>query len=73
MGGSTGDVSAQTGVTDPVSGRTATLVSTQRDDGNFAGSWDPVGRGVVFGGRLYATALAVLTIESYYCYTRIGR
>ena len=51
----------------------ATLVETQRDDGNFAGSWDPVGRGVVFGGRLYATALSVLTIESYYRYTRLVR
>ena len=49
------------------------VVGSQRDDGNFAGSWDPLGRGVVRGGRLFSTALSVLTLESFYRYTRLVR
>ena len=49
------------------------IVEAKRDDGNFEGSWDPVGKGATAGGRVYATALSVLTLESYYRYTRLVR
>ena len=49
------------------------IVETKRDDGNFKGSWDPVGKGAMAGGRVYATALSVLTLETYYRYTRLVR
>lgn len=42
------------------------LVSTQRKDGPGAGSWDvtdPHGSG---GGRIYQTALSIMTLEVYY-------
>ncbi len=42
------------------------LVSTQLKDGPGAGSWDvtdPHGRG---GGRIYQTALSIMTLEVYY-------
>jgi hypothetical protein len=38
------------------------LVKTQRVDGNFAGSWDPVGVWGEVGGRVYATAMAALCL-----------
>ena len=34
------------------------------------GSWDPESRWGVFGGRIYTTALAVLTLEVYYRFAR---
>jgi squalene cyclase len=43
-----------------------TLVELQEDDGHEAGSWAPVERHDVVGGRLYMTALAVCTLEVYY-------
>ena len=46
----------------------------QRQDGNFAGSWDP--EPDVWGedgGRVYMTAMGVLTLEAYYRYTRLIR
>ena len=43
----------------------------QRDDGNYAGSWDPDSQWGRDGGRVYATALGALTLESYYAYTRL--
>jgi hypothetical protein len=43
------------------------LLALQRTDGHGAGSWDPdpswIGDA---GGRVYATAMAVLTLEIYY-------
>ncbi len=43
------------------------LLKLQRADGHRAGSWDPdpnwIGQ---TGGRVYATAIAVLTLEVYY-------
>ncbi len=39
-----------------------TLLEHQRQDGSFAGSWDPVGAWGSEGGRVYATAMAVLTL-----------
>jgi hypothetical protein len=45
------------------------VVSSQRRDENCArGSWDPQGRWSPEGGRIYSTALAVLTLEVYYRY-----
>jgi len=45
-----------------------TLVKAQRQDGPFAGSWDPRSRWGQFGGRVYSTAVAALTLEVYYRY-----
>lgn len=42
------------------------LISEQRQDGQFAGSWDPNGPWGRYGGRLYSTALSTLTLEVYY-------
>ncbi len=42
------------------------LVSEQRQEGEFAGSWDPRGPYGGYGGRLYSTALATLCLEVYY-------
>lgn len=39
------------------------LLPHQRKEGHEAGSWDPVGEWGVAGGRVYATAIAVLTLE----------
>jgi len=43
-----------------------TLVSTQKTEGENAGSWDPVGPWGPYGGRIYSTALATLCLEVYY-------
>lgn len=43
-----------------------TLISQQRTDGELTGSWDPADRWGRYGGRLYSTALATLTLEVYY-------
>lgn len=43
-----------------------TLISQQRHDGVFAGSWDPDGPWGRYGGRLYSTAISTLTLEVYY-------
>ncbi len=40
----------------------------QRDKGEEAGSWDPVGPWGSAGGRVYSTALMVLGLEVYYRY-----
>ncbi len=42
------------------------LIQHQRIDGPFAGSWDPDGPWGRYGGRIYSTALATLTLEVYY-------
>lgn len=47
---------------------TATLLANQRTDGPAAGSWDPIDRWAVIGGRVYQTALAALMLEVYYRY-----
>jgi hypothetical protein len=46
------------------------LVENQRDSGNFAGSWDPVGCWGEVGGRVYSTALAVMCLQAPYRYAR---
>lgn len=43
-----------------------TLINQQRRDGNLRGSWDPGDPWGRYGGRLYSTALATLTLEVYY-------
>jgi hypothetical protein len=47
------------------------VVKTQRTDGDEAGSWDPVGPWGYVGGRVYATAINVLTLEVYHRHERI--
>lgn len=44
---------------------------TQREDGNFAGSWDPNGAWGEAGGRVYSTAILALTLQAYFRYTRV--
>ena len=50
------------------------LVALQRHKAESCtdGSWDPEGRGAEEGGRIYSTALAVLTLEVYYRYKSQG-
>ncbi len=47
------------------------IVMQQRNDGNFAGSWDPIGAWGEPGGRVYSTALMTLCLEVYYRYGRV--
>lgn len=45
------------------------LIARQRAEGEHKGSWDPPDRGFdAAGGRVYTTAIAVLTLEVYYRY-----
>jgi hypothetical protein len=47
------------------------LIATQMTEGAARGSWffqDPNELGYVYGGRLYATTLAAMTLEVYYRY-----
>jgi len=46
------------------------LLDTQRVGGCADGSWDPVGKWGMVGGRVYATAINALTLEIYYRYAR---
>ena len=43
-----------------------TLISSQRGDGDLAGSWDPDDVWGSHGGRVYTTALGALCLEVYY-------
>ncbi|MEE9391043.1 MAG: prenyltransferase/squalene oxidase repeat-containing protein [Planctomycetota bacterium] len=47
------------------------VIETQRDDGNFSGSWNPIGAWGENGGRVYATALQTLCLEVYYRYGKV--
>ena len=53
---------------------TKALVKSEWRVGEFAGSWDPdqdlQGRQ---RGRVYSTAMGMLTLEIYYRYTRLSR
>jgi len=40
---------------------------------NLLGSWDPIGAWGEDGGRVYSTAILVLTLEAYYRYSRLVR
>lgn len=45
-------------------GRLGEIATAQRQDGNFAGSWDPVGVWDMNGGRIYSTAMNALALLS---------
>jgi hypothetical protein len=47
----------------------AAIVDHERRDGNFKGSWDPVGSEA--GGRIWSTTLMTLCVEVYYRYRRV--
>ena len=49
------------------------VVKVQRSDGNFKGSWDSDGAWGENGGRVYSTAILVLTLEAFYRYTALIR
>ncbi|MBI4616569.1 MAG: protein kinase [Planctomycetes bacterium] len=46
------------------------LLPRQRRDGDAAGSWDPCDAWGMEAGRIYATAINTLTLETYYRYER---
>ena len=46
------------------------MISEQRTVGPLAGSWDPRGVWGSYGGRIYSTAIATLSLEVYYRYLR---
>ncbi|MDG2012863.1 MAG: terpene cyclase/mutase family protein, partial [Pirellulaceae bacterium] len=47
---------------------TKTLVGSQVTEGEFIGSWNPTGVWAGYGGRVYSTAMATLSLEVYYRY-----
>ena len=49
------------------------LLKTQRRKGAAKGSWDPVGAWGHQGGRVYSTAIGVLSLEVYYRYSPLLR
>ncbi|MHC4953186.1 MAG: biopolymer transporter ExbD [Planctomycetota bacterium] len=49
----------------------AILKGERKPGAEHAGSWDPVGPWGATGGRVYATALMVMSLEVYYRYDRI--
>ena len=49
------------------------LISEQIKTGKDAGSWDPNDEWGRYGGRLYSTALATLTLEVYYRFLPLYR
>jgi hypothetical protein len=52
----------------------AMLVPNQRKDGDFDGSWDPIGgKDDGLGGRVYMTAMSALCLEVYYRYLPITK
>lgn len=46
------------------------IISEQRSSGPEAGSWEPRGVWGPYGGRIYSTAIATLSLEVYYRYLR---
>lgn len=49
------------------------LVAHQRQDGNAAGSWDPIGVWDETGGRVYVTALYALSLEAAHRSARLAQ
>ena len=47
------------------------LVPTQKREGCENGSWDPAGAWGTAGGRVYSTAINILSLEIYYRYGRV--
>ena len=54
-------------------GALSMLTEHQRQDGNFAGSWDPIGVWDQNGGRVFVTALNTLTLEASHRYAKLVR
>jgi hypothetical protein len=49
------------------------LISEQVKEGEYAGSWEPRDPWSGYGGRIYATAIATLSLEVYYRYLPLYR
>ena len=49
------------------------LTESQEKKGNFAGSWNPEGPWGGYGGRIYSTAIATLSLEVYYRFLPLYR
>ncbi|MBV09634.1 MAG: hypothetical protein CMN21_10495, partial [Rubinisphaera sp.] len=49
------------------------LIAKQRKQGPLAGSWNPDGPWGGYGGRIYSTALATLSLEVYYRFLPLYR
>ncbi len=49
------------------------LLDTQRADGCAKGSWDPVSKWGMVGGRVYSTAINCLILEVYYRNARLNK
>jgi len=49
------------------------LIAKQRKTGELAGSWNPDGPWGGYGGRIYSTALATLSLEVYYRFLPLYR
>jgi len=47
------------------------LVNKQIKTGCQCGSWSPLGKQCAAGGRIYATALNILSLEIYYRYGKV--
>lgn len=47
------------------------LIAHQRGDGNFAGSWDAVDPWGEDGGRIYSTAMCLLSLQAGHRYRRV--
>ena len=50
----------------------STLLSMQSKTGNEKGSWDPIDKWSGYGGRVYTTSMAILTLEVYYRYPKLN-
>ncbi|HEU4395803.1 MAG TPA: prenyltransferase/squalene oxidase repeat-containing protein [Planctomycetota bacterium] len=51
--------------------KTALLAGQRKEEGHARGSWDPSDPWGGEGGRIYSTALAVMSLEVYYRYARV--
>ena len=47
------------------------VAAAQRKDGNFAGSWDPIGVWDADGGRVYTTALYAMSLQTVQRFTKL--
>ncbi len=47
------------------------VLESQRKEGHLRGSWDPIGPWGYAGGRVYSTALMVLSLEVYFRYAKV--
>lgn len=58
---------------DAWNGALSTLVEHQRQDGNSAGSWDPLGVWDQAGGRVFVTALNTLSLQASHRFAKLVR